>query len=537
MVAVFSSLYGGYAGATGAWLIGEATEANEAAHTSQGVLPGGWLGSSAGLGIGLLVGHHSTISPEGGAQLYTDTLLGTYWGDLAGRALIPVTAPGAVERTRAAGLAGSMAGVATAIIARDHAAPLPSQGNLALATGAGWLTGRGIGQAAGWDEREDRQRIAAAQGAASATLGGLALYANHQQLTTPTPASAMLTFGDGIWFGAWTPFLFTDNPTPEQTMGGTQVGLGCAYAAGVTAAALGQPSDKSVAMQAAGLTAGSSLGAGIPMSLSATGPMRGFVGPMLATGLGGQVLGGVLAPHYEVDSNDALLMVAMESWTTWQALGWSTFALETGTTGSQAAGYGLTAGGAGTLATMALLPIMNVTPEGSTMLVSGGAWGSWFGAWGSQLADASPDALWVTSLTAGDAAMLATGLTQAAGWQPEWRDAALINGLGVLGTAAGGLFGAVALYNPDDWTPVSTALLAGSGAGLVTGAALAARHPTHRQTPRASKAVTSPASRSGLASTWERLPVHANIQAQPWSSGDGQPGLWLQLDLTEKDKR
>ncbi|NOY28218.1 MAG: hypothetical protein GXP62_20335 [Oligoflexia bacterium] len=537
-LATFGAIYGGYLGATGAWLMGEATEASEDAHTTQGVLPGGFIGSSAGLGTGLLIGAFKPITADGYALLYTDTAAGFYYGDAIGRAFIPVGAPGDRERIRAAGMAGSMAGIATAIVTQGQAAPLRNQLNFTLATGVGWVTGHGIGNAAGWDRTADRSRYAAVEGISSAGLGGLALLSNRGVLEAPTPASGALMVGDGIWFGTWSPFLFADDPTPEQSLGGAQIGLGYAYAAGLATASFGQPSNKSVALQAAGLSAGSALGAGVPLSLSSTGPMRAFVAPMMATGVAGQILGGLVAPHYDLGTEDALLLTALESWTTWQAVGWGAYARSTNVQPSQAIGYTLTTAGAGTLATLALLPALDVTPEGTTMIVSGGGWGTWFGAWGSQIAGGDPNTTWIASLAAGDGALLATGAAEAMGWQPTWRQTALINGLGILGAAGGGLLGTVALYDPNNWTPISASVMAGSGAGLITGAVLGAAHPGGSgQT--ASKGLRTPATPSNgrLATAWKRVPFHASVQATPWSSEEGDPGLWLQLDLTEKRHR
>jgi len=516
-IIAYGGAYGAYAGGMSAWLIGEALESSEEAHRMQGVFPGAAGGAATGATVAYLVGKANPRIPAAVGMLYSGTGMGFYYGEEQGRMLIPPTAPCATERIRAAGLAGTMAGVGLGTALGSQAGTPGHQAHFALATGMGWMSGRGVGDLAQWDRVGDRRLRAAAETDSSVAMGTMAAIANHSDLESPQASTISVAAVDGAWFGDWAPFLFSDDPAGGQLLGGAELGLG--YAATVGMTALGQPSPHSVAMQGVGLAAGSALGAGVPLSLGKPGPTRALVSPMLLGGAAGQALGAGVAPHYQVEANDRLLLASVGSWTAYQAVGWSVFARQTGATDSQAVGYALTAGGAGTLATMALVPALDVSPDGSVMMLSGGSWGTWFGAWGSQISGADADVLWLSTLCAGDGALLGTALAQGAGWQPTWRQVAAVDGFGLLGAAAGGLLGTIALDDPNDWTPISTSVVVGSGVGLVTGGILSTLPERQRPT------------RARLAA---RLPFRTQVQAAPWASEGGDPGLWLQVDLTER---
>lgn len=527
LITAYGALYGAYAGGMSAWLVGEALEEDENDHTSEGVALGLGAGGAIGATTANLLNRAHPRDVDSVVLLHSGTALGWYYGEELGRLLIPPSAPGANERIRATGLAGTMAGVGVGTAFGRRASSPGHQIHFVAANGVGWLVGRGVGDLSSWDRVEDRRLAAATELGSSLAFGTLAAVANRTELDAPRPGTVGLATMDGLWFGAWSPYLITDEPTARQLGGATQLGLGLGYAAGMGMTAFGQPTGKSIGLQSLGLAAGSALGAGVPLSLGGEGPARAVVGPMLGAGVAGQVLGAAIAPHYQVEKNDRLLLATLETWTVYQAVGWSTFARHSGASNSEALGHALAAGGAGTLATMALVPALDVTPQGSVMLLSGGAWGTWFGAWGSQIANGDADELWLASLSAGDGAMLASALAQGVGWKPTWRQAASVNGYGLLGAAAGGLVGTIALYDPDDWTPVSTSVVVGSGAGLVAGGVLSAL-PSRRE--RSADASVSQA-RPRFAA---RLPFDTRAQALPWTGDDGSPGLWVQLDLTER---
>lgn len=526
-VIIYGGLYGAYMAGMSTWLVGEALESSEEAYNGKGVPYGVLIGAATGAATAHFVNIAAPGTPSSTAHLFTDTLVGGYYGQQAGRMLIPLAAPGAHERILASGMAGTMAGIGVSVARPGKAHAIGNQVHFMGATGIGWVTGRGIGDMIGWERVEQRRERATVETSASLAMGGAAMLANRLGVEAPKAQTVAMGLVDGAWFGTWTPYLVVDDPSDKHLAGGAQAGLGLGYLATLTMSVAGQPSPKSVGLQGIGLAAGSALGAGIPLALGDEGPTRLVVGPMLAAGAAGQVLGAVTAPHYEIEDNDKVLLGSLQAWTAYQAAGWATFGRQAGAEDQQVLGYALTAGGAGTLMTMGLVPVLDVSPEGSVMLLSGGAWGTWFGAWGSQMAHADADQLWLASLAAGDGALLASAVGQAAGWKPTWRQAAGINGGGLAGAAAGGLVGAIALYDPDDWTPISTSIVAGSGVGLIAGGVLSATS--------GKRSVETASRHTLLPKVSARLPFRARSQVLPWvAEGSDDPGVWVQLDLTER---
>lgn len=183
-------------------------------------------------------------------------------------------------------------------------------------------------------------------------------------------------------------------------------------------------------------------------------------------------------------------------------------------------GYALATGGAGTLITMGLAPMVELQPSGSFQLLAAGGWGTWFGAWTGELLDVSADEQWLLTLGAGDAALLGAAAAQAAGWKPGWREVGLINGMGTIGAATGGLVGVIALYDEDNWDPMIASTLAGSGAGLIAGAVLAAGGD-------------EPSSGAMMLPTGRGTAVLPGATVRPWTDENGDPGVFVELRLDE----
>ncbi len=476
----FGGLYGGVLGGGTGWLLGEALEGSEDGHTGEAVVPGALAGSLVGASAGALVALTAEWSNESQALLYTSSGHGTFYGVQIARLLVPPGADNRDERIVAAGLAGSMLGLGTGILMSDRASSPGSQGRFSLATGVGWLTATGVNDLAGLRLGEDGQTRAGITLGTSALFGAFGVLGNRG--TAPGPAATSLSIAHGAWAGAWSPLLFTDRPEAREVTGGLRLGLGVGYGSSLVMAGLGEPSSTSVGLQVAGWAAGSALGAGLPLAAGGEGPMRRVVAPMLIGGLGGQVAGAALAPHFEITPNDSLLLGTLGTWTTYQAIGWGTYAALVTDDVSRPFGYALTVAGTGTLLTLTAAPALEVEPAGSMMLLSSGGWGTWYGAFASQLGDRSPETRWLTTLGSGNGVMLACGIAQAAGWRPAWRDVALIDGLGLVGAATGGLVGVVALYDADNADPMVISTLAGSTVGLVGGFALTAANPAPRRT-------------------------------------------------------
>ncbi len=484
----FGAAYGAYAGAETGFLLGEVLEETESGHTTQGIRPGLLGGAAVGLGTAYLVSLGNKPSYEAQTLLYTTSAHGVLYGVQVGRAFIGPDEPGRTERIHAAGLAGSILGVGLGAAFGRQAASFEDQARFTLATGVGWLTASGINDLAGVglvkqdpdgdgiiDQSVfDSRPRAAVTLATTAAMGGLGVIANRTG-ARPGPRSLGLSLGHGAWIGGWSPLLFDDDPSTLQVLGGVRLGLGVGYGGALLLSAFGEPSGRSVGMQTAGWAAGSAVGAGIPLAVSdEDAPLARIVGPMLAAGIGGQVLGAALAPRYDLDSRDAVLLGALGTWTTYQTVGWGIYANATSPNTRRPVGYALTAAGTGSLVTLGLAPVLDVEPSGSMMLLSAGGWGTWYGGWGATLADFDQDTAWLTMLTAGNGALLGTGVALGAGWKPSWSDLGAIDGLGLVGAAAGALTGVVFLYERDDFDPLVRSTLVGSTAGLVAGGIVAA---------------------------------------------------------------
>ena len=355
----------------------------------------------------------------------------------------------------------------------------------------------------------------------TAAFSGLGMLANRLE-QRPSPAQTGLSLAHGAWIGAWSPLLFTDTPEPSQLTGALRLGLGAGYGSTLLMAALSDndPSATSSGLQVAGWAGATALGAGIPLAIGDYQRKSAVVGPMLISGIGGQALGAALAPHYDLSRNDNVLLGTVGAWTTYQAVGWGVYGSLSGQQTERAFGHSLVAAGAGTLATVGLTPVIDLDPAGSVMLLSSGGWGTWYGAWSSQLADSDPDARLLTTLSTGNVALLASGVAQAAGWQPTWSDVAAIDGLGLIGAAGGGLAGVVLLYDPDNADPLVASTMVGSTLGLAGGAVWAAVHDG-----------PDPKLNVGRGRIFQWSP---SVSATPLQDDDGSTGAMVTVNLKER---
>jgi hypothetical protein len=248
---------------------------------------------------------------------------------------------------------------------------------------------------------------------------------------------------------------------------------------------------------------------------------------MLAGSVAGQIAGLALAPHYEVEGSDALLMGTIETWSLYQAIGWGTFAnlADPDLEESQAVGMGLTIAGGGTIIATTLAPLADFTPAEAAFVGSGGAWGTWYGAWGGHLAGLDSRQVWLTTLITGNAGLLGAGAVAGAAWDPGWRQVGLIDSAGLLGGTVGAMFGVIA--SPDMDT-VATASLVGSTAGLVTGGIFARK--IGPGDPERSHVLLLPLPR------WN-LPVRAQVSAAPWVDEEGGSGALVSLNVVERPTR
>lgn len=528
---VILRVYGTAAGAADAALIAYATGAPDPA------LVNGFATAGAGLGYGTahLLTRSDTLTLDGATFTATSGVGGTWLGYEVARSLIPVGSERYDQRLAAAAALGNIAGTGTAIFMSRSAPRAGVSASGLVGTAVGWQTGAGIATLAGLD---DPQRAAAAELGTGLlfTIGSAAAVSTAPH--APSAGQMALNLAHGAWLGAWMPLLVTDDPAGADTLAGLQVGLGIGEAGALASGWL--PRNRySVGLQAAGAGLGASLGAGIPLAAGLGAHRRDVVAPMMVGSVAGQAVGALAAPHYHLEHGDGLLIGVVETWTAYQTIGWSLYGDDTtdgvresgserssssGSTsgGSSTAGYALTSLGAGTLAAFALPEVTDFDAAQAVMTGAGGAWGTWYGAWGAELADAGPADRWLATLLAGDTGLVAAAVAQAGGWHPTWAQAGVINGAGMTGGALGALAGIVVSPNVDS---AAGGALVGSTLGLAGGFWLS--HPA--ATPTASATPTRHPARA--------LPFTASFTAMPMPGKHGTTGAFVQLDLHEVARR
>ncbi len=482
---------------------------------------GMYAGGGAGA-LGMVFLGPDEISLDQSMLISSSGLLGTWSGSMLAATLIPEGAEAEENRIIASAVLGAAAGTAVGGLMKR---PPPARNMLMvdISTFAGWQVGGGIGDLMELDYSDDRNlRSGISLLGGGAFLAGSAAAARHGM--DPSPGVMGMTIGHASWIGLWTPWLITDNPEPQQVLGGMRLGLGAGTVAGLALSPHIDLTPKSVGLQLAGAGAGAAVGAGVPMALGIEGPVRGVVGPMLLGGVGGQALGAAVAPSYDISPSDALLMGTIETWALYQGLGWAVFIDQAnpGLDERQSIGMGLSIAGTGTLVAGAMGPLTEFTMSESAMVGSGGAWGTWYGAWGGQLAGLDPQTHWLTTLVAGNVGLLGTAAAAGGGWDPDWRTVGVVDSLGLLGGAVGAMAGVIA---SPDLEAVAAGSLLGSTAGIVGGAL-----------------VTRNSSGPGWSPGWGpiiprphlNLPYRARVSAAPWLAESGDPGAMVSLSLHER---
>ncbi len=478
------------------------------------------LGGGAGA-LGMLLLRPDEISLDQSSLIASSGLLGSWSGAMLASTLIPEGAEAEWERITASAVLGSAAGTAVGGLMKS---PPPARGMLLvdISTFSGWQVGAGIADLAELDMDNDRNLRSGLGllGGGAFMLGG-ALAARQDLQVDPRVVG--MSLGHASWIGLWTPFLITDDPAPQQVLGGMRLGVGAGALAGLLLSPHVDPTPRSVGLQLGGAAAGAAVGAGVPLALGLDGHPRGVVGPMLLGGVAGQVLGAAVAPEYEVSPSDALLMGTIETWALYQGVGWGAFIDLThpGMEDGQSAGMGLAIAGAGTLMAGAMGPLTEFSLAESAMVGSGGAWGTWYGAWGGQLAGLGPEQHWATTLVAGNLGLVGTAALASGDWDPDWRTVGIVDSMGLLGGAVGAMVGVIA---SPDLDAIAAGSLLGSSAGLV-GGVLISRN-----------AQAGPGLRPGgliLYRPHLDLPFRARVSAAPWVAESGDPGAMLSLSLYE----
>ncbi len=477
-------------------------------------------GGAVGLGTATLLMRDQGPSLDQAMHLGSSGVLGTFGGFQLARALIPPGADAEEQRIAAAGLLGATAGTGLGLLTLGSAPSREQTFAMDLGALVGWQAGAGGAAVSGHPRADAPQIHAASSLAGAAVLGVTAGALDRAGLSRPEPELLMTTLGQGAWIGLWTPWLIADEPSGTEVFGALRLGLGAGYLGALVAAPVLEPSPRSTALQAGGALAGNALGAGLPLAFGQQ-DRRAVLGPMLGGSVAGQVVGAVIAPRYDLSEEDVLTLGVLESWTLWQSLGWNLYSREVGVDSSRALGLGLTLGGAGTAAAIGLAPVIELSPQENALLFTGAGWGTWTGGFGALLLDGEPQQIVGGALVLGDLGMLGAATT-AAFWDPSWLDVGLINGVGALGGALGGLSGVIFLYDRQDPRGVATLSLVGSTLGLGAGAVLAARSPE----TESARALVLPGR--------PQLPVRLALSASPWLDEEGQQGWSVQLSGWER---
>jgi len=510
----WSAALGGYMGGSLGYVVAE---------DNGSVVAGALIGGVVGPATLAVVKGKDHISVDQAVLLGTTSTLGAYTGLQAARSFIPPLSPGEDERIVLSGVLGSVAGTGIAVALLPSAPAQEHMWMLDLGALIGWNAAAGTSSLFELDAWEDRQIRAPLALASAYALGGLSLGMSAAGAQMPSPSLLVLSLGHGAWIGGWMPYMATNDPGGKHFWGGLRLGLGVGYGAALALGPLVEPGARSTALQMVGIAAGSALGAGIPMAAGAdfSSEAPWVVGPMLASGVAGQLLGGVVSPYYDLSRDDAVLLSVLGTWVGYQAVGWGYFGSHLDGVNDEAVGYALTTAGAGTLVAAGMAPFIEVNPAESVLIASAGGWGSWYGGWTGHLAETSPDTHWLITLTVGDIAMLGSAAVLAGPIEADWRDVALVDGMGLLGAATGALVGVIA---SPDLDAAATGALVGSTLGLGGGIAMAARSG-----PSAADLV-------GLPDLNLDLPVHVMVQPMPWQDEEGNPGVWVNLQVVEKDR-
>jgi len=509
--------HGGFLGAQVGAAIGYTAAGDGDAATTAG------LGGAVTLGLaGALAANEIGLGVDRAVAMNTSGLVAGWTGYQVGRIAV-VESPVVTERVLAFGALGGLAGTAAGYPLGDLGVATSTWNGGLLGATAGWTIGAGASMARGV---EARQTDAAIELGAGYAVGGAAFAAHHLGHELPPVSLSLLNMGQGAWIGAWSPLMFSANPPAGQSDGGALIGLGAGYLVANATAPLMEVDAKLLGLQTLGFATGTAVGAGIPLATGRESHPRALVIPMLAGGVLGHVGGSLLAPTYQLQQHDALLLPLLQGWAIYQAIGWGIYGADRGS-GSQGAGFALTAAGTSTVAAWTVPAVIDLAPAQTVLAFSGSLWGTWYGAWSAYLLDVPDGRRLAPTLVAGNVGLVAAALPEAFGWRPSWSQVGVINGGGALGAGLGALVGVLA--SPDAST-IGTASLIGTTAGLV-GGGLAARGLDDGAAASAVDLVLpQPA--------WTaRLPFRASFSAVPWTDDEGGTGALVQAQLHERRSR
>ena len=472
-------------------------------------------GGAAGLALGAGLWPRLDVHGTDGAFIGTLTALGA-WNGLLAPTLGHATAQ-TVSRRRLTG--GALAGVgAGSLLATALVPALEVDADLitnALALNL-LLGGAGAGTGALMSGRLDAPVWGALGGGAAGLLLGSALHRSIEIDSHKQPL-LVLSSTEGLWFGAWLPYLLRDRErvTSRHLAGGVAAGLLGGAALSTLASPVLQPDVHTASTAALGSAIGATLAGG---SALLSEPLRGRAGV-------GLLLGGTAAGLIAGASGAA--SVDLREGAGYAALG-SLLGLSEGLVfawSGRADGNADYAGaalvGAGVGSTIGLVAAANpLWMQGRGLPAAGFAgWGSWMGSFAGALINRDPHEVTLGGLAGANVGLL-SGLGLLGSGLVEPRDFGWLSAFGAAGTLVGGGVGAL-LSTRTEPRPALAGLLIGPALGLASGAIFLPQLRTFGRSTVTSSAAPPP--RPKLAPTSPKATATISVPDEPPSSADLLP--------------
>jgi hypothetical protein len=423
-------------------------------------------GTAAGLGIGMGVWPRVTLGPGDRGFIAAGTAVGGWtalWLPALGHA-----SAGDVDGAKMGGALMAGAGVASYLTSFAAQRLQIDDDLVANATAMDLVfTGAGAGAGALASRRSDAPVWGLLGGGTAGLLLGGALHRSIDLRERDVPFLS-LAAGEGIWLGAWLPYMLHQRDDVDDRM---RAGALAAAALGATGGAALVSSRLDIDAADAGYSAlGSAIGASVAggTALLASGALSGReqVGLMLGgTGVG--LLGGaLLSPRLALDGASPAGAAAIGG-----ALGGTEALLFawSGRAGSAGA-YGgsiLIGAGAGTALGLATGASAGINASGTPASAGFAAWGAWMGSFTGSLIKVDPHEVVLGGLAGANLGFLGGyGLVHLGVVEP--RDFGWLSLAGAIGTVAGAGAGAP-FSSASDRRPILAGLAIGPAVGMLAG--------------------------------------------------------------------
>jgi len=496
---------------------------------ASGFWPGTLLGTAGAVGTGYYLKSRDFTRDEAMLAWSAGTW-GAFTGVELARIIIPSDGRLVSQRTAAAGALSNIGATGLAMLFRNRAPGVDTSGMLLGAGAFGWQAGAGLAQVLGLDPTTDRRLVASLElgGAYAWGLGAWTL--QRLGLTAPGPGLTSFYGAQGAWLGAWSPHLFQTGPLDDRlNIGGARIGAGVGAAAALLLTPLSIDHPDRIVGQSLGFSLGTLVGFGVPTFLQEHPTRRSEAAGVLLGSLGGEVLGGWLAPRFESTSGSRAAVAGLSAWAAYQGIGWTLWTKHHRKELDNQREYGITSFAFGASEALALLAptLWDMEPVDTWTALSAGAWGSAYANWLSFSFEATDDVNLRNMLVAGEVAMVG-GLALTRFKEPSQQQLMMVDGLGLGGALLGGLVG-IAIDGEPRTATLGTAV--GATVGLAGGTALAVLAGPGPETE--ARAVPWSLGRRGWLAS--HSPVVPSVMASPWFDEDGGTGALVQLTFTERE--